>query len=210
MPEVKTESARARRARATRTRMLDAARELFVTQGYGGTTLQEIATRAGVAVQTIYFTFGNKRSLFKELVDVTIAGDDAPVATLDRPWFRAALATETAADHLRAHVRGTGAVLARVAPITEMMNLAAATDADIATLWHYETDPRFIVQSTAANAMMTKPGARADVSASRAADVLYGILSTELYLLLVRERGWSVADWEHWAFETLRVQLCES
>ncbi|MGW2223100.1 TetR family transcriptional regulator, partial [Nonomuraea sp. NPDC001684] len=31
------------------------------------------AEKAGVAVQTIYFVFGNKRALLKELVDVTIA-----------------------------------------------------------------------------------------------------------------------------------------
>ena len=30
----------------------------------------------------------------------------------------------------------------------------------------------------------------------------------ELFLLLVRERGWSADRWEGWAYETLRSQLC--
>src|SRR5690349_16397972 len=96
---------RVRDAPGTRRRMLEAARELFVRNGYGATTLKEIADRAGVAVQTIYFTFGNKRVLLKELVDVAIAGDLEPVATMDRAWFQEVLAAETAEAHVRLHVR---------------------------------------------------------------------------------------------------------
>ena len=115
MTRVKGESKRAEKARATRQRMLAAARELLIEQGYGATAMQDIADRAGVAVQTLYFTFGNKRSLLKELVDVSIAGDQEPVATMDRPWFRDVLATGTAAAQLRAHVHGSRQVLDRVA-----------------------------------------------------------------------------------------------
>lgn len=113
MVDVKRKGRRAQKARQTRQRMLDAARDLFVEQGYGATTLQEVADQAGVAVQTIYFTFGNKRSLLKELVDATIAGDDAPVATMDRQWFRDALAAETAEAQLREHVAGTRTEIGR-------------------------------------------------------------------------------------------------
>lgn len=55
---------------------------------------------------------------------------------------------------------------------------------------------------------MAKPGARADVSAEEAADLLYGLLSPVLYLQFVRERGWSPDRWERWVLETLRSQLC--
>jgi AcrR family transcriptional regulator len=208
MGGVKGRGKQAEKAQQTRHRMRHAARELFVEHGYGATTLQDIADRAGVAVQTIYFTFGNKRSLLKELVDATIAGDDEPVATMDRQWFRDAMAADTAEAHLRAHVAGTTAVLDRVAPITRMLAAASGTDPEIATLWPGDADPRFTVQSTAAKALMAKPGARADVSPEHAADLLYGLLSTELYLLFVRERGWSPQQWEQWARTTLRSQLC--
>src|SRR5215217_558269 len=94
--DVKRVNKRAEKARQTRRRMLAAARELFVERGYGATALQDIADRAEVAVQTIYFTFGTKRALLKELADVSIAGDDEPIATMDRPWFQQSLAAETA------------------------------------------------------------------------------------------------------------------
>ncbi|MDK1474849.1 helix-turn-helix domain-containing protein [Streptomyces sp. 549] len=207
MAAEKVEGKRAAKARQTRERMLEAARELFVEQGYGVTTLQDIANRAGVAVQTIYFTFTNKRSLLKELVDITVAGDHEPVATMDRPWFREALATPSAEEHLRAHVHGTRLILARVAPLTSMVHAAMTTDPAVASMWPHE-DPRHVVQTAAARSLLSKPGARPDVPEGHAADVLYGILSTDLYLLFVRRRGWSPEQWEQWAFDTLRPQLC--
>ena len=70
---------RAERARLTRRRIIDAAAELFVERGYGATMLDQVAERAGVAVQTVYFHFGNKSTLLKRALDVAAVGDDEPV-----------------------------------------------------------------------------------------------------------------------------------
>ncbi|MFF4808757.1 TetR/AcrR family transcriptional regulator [Micromonospora chersina] len=210
MTDVKRVNKRTQKAAETRRGILEAARDLFVDQGYGATNMQEVAARAGVAVQTVYFVFGNKRSLLKELVDVTIAGDDEPVATMNRPWFRAALAAATADDQLRAHVRGTRQVLERVAEITKMVATAAATDAEVAQLWPHGENPRFEVHTVAAEALVAKPGARAGVPSAVVADLLYGLLSSELFLLFVRDRGWSPERWEQWTYDTLRPQVCSS
>src|SRR5687767_8230835 len=83
---------RAAKAAATRARMLAAARSLFVARGYTATTMRSIADEAGVAVQTMYFTFATKRAVLSELLDLEVAGDTAPVATLERPWVAEALA----------------------------------------------------------------------------------------------------------------------
>ncbi|GIG86842.1 TetR/AcrR family transcriptional regulator [Plantactinospora endophytica] len=205
MTEVKGK--RADRARQTRRKIVEAARELFVERGYGATTLQDIADRAGVAVQTIYFTFGNKRSVLKELGDVTIAGDDEPVATMDRPWFRRAIAADTVDGQLRELVPGARGILERIAPIAEVLRTAAMIEPEVAQLWRPDADPRFTVYATAADALVTKPDARAGLSAGEAADVLFGLLSPELYLVFVRDRGWSPQRWERWVTETLRAQL---
>ncbi|OUC97422.1 TetR/AcrR family transcriptional regulator [Streptosporangium minutum] len=210
MSDVKRPNKRAQKAQETRRRILAAALELFVRDGYGATNLQDVADKAGVAVQTIYFVFGNKRALLKELVDVTIAGDDEPVATMDRPWYVAALAAGTAQDMLRAYIAGTTAVLARVAPILKVLEAAAASDPEISALWPQDEDPRFAVQERAAAALVTKPGARTDIPVEYTADLLYGLLSPELYLLFVQERGWRRERWEQWVTQTLNAQLCST
>ncbi|WP_101789560.1 TetR/AcrR family transcriptional regulator [Nonomuraea indica] len=210
MSDVKRAGKRAQKAQETRRRILEAALELFVLNGYGATNLQDVATKAGVAVQTIYFVFGNKRTLLKELVDVTIAGDDEPVATMDRPWYVEALAAGTARDMLHAYVAGTTSVLERVAPIGKVLDEACASDPEVAALWPHDVDPRYVVQEKAAEALVGKPGARTEVPVAEAADLLYGLLSPELYLLLVRGRGWTRERWERWVGETLRAQLCST
>ncbi|TWD83564.1 TetR family transcriptional regulator [Kribbella amoyensis] len=208
MSPVKKVDGRAEKSRLTRARILDAAAELFVRDGYGATSLQDIAGAAGVAVQTIYYGFGNKQTVLKQVVDRTIAGDDEPVATLDRPWFQEVLATGTAAEHVRRHVQGTQAVLERVAPITKMLEAAGASDAGIANLWPHEQDPRLTVQRAAAESLLGKPGARSDLTTERAADILFGLLSTEFYLLMVGDRGWDPKDWAAWVTDLLLPQLC--
>lgn len=208
MNTVKRPDKRAERSRRTREKVIEAARELFVAQGYGATSLQEVADQAGVAVQTVYFVFGNKRTLFKDVVDASIAGDTEPVATMDREWFRAACGAPTAADQLRTHVRGTSEILARVAPMMPLIEAAAATDPQIAAQWPHGPDPRYTVQHAAAQALADKPDIRPDVSVAMAADLLFGLLSPQLYLLFVQDRGWSPDTWEEWAYATLVAQLC--
>ena len=208
MTVVKRPNRRAEKAQETRRRIIEAARELFVADGYGATNLQDVADRAGVAVQTIYFTFGNKRALLKELVDVTIAGDSEPVATMDRPWFTDAVAAATAGEMLAAYVAGSSAVLARVSPIMRVLEAAVANDPEVAALWPQDEDLRYVVQRAAADALVTKPGARKGLTADEAADLLYGILSPELYLLFTRDRAWPHTRWLTWATRTLQTQLC--
>jgi AcrR family transcriptional regulator len=69
---------RARQAAATRRRILAAAEELFVRDGYAATAITEIAARADVAVQTVYAVFGTKRAVLTELIDARIMGDASP------------------------------------------------------------------------------------------------------------------------------------
>ncbi|WP_181776301.1 TetR/AcrR family transcriptional regulator [Amycolatopsis pittospori] len=201
--------ARADRAAETRRRIIAAAQELFLADGYGATTLQQVADRAGVAVQTIYFTFRTKSTLLKELVDVAIAGDDSPVATMERPWFTAVTDAPDARSALAALVAGSRAVLERVAAVTDMVRTATAANPELRELWPDREDPRHTVHAAAAKALLEKPGANAVLSADRAADILYALLSPELFLILTRDRAWAPEVWEVWAEELLAAQLLE-
>ena len=74
-------------------------------------------------------------------------------------------------------------------------------------LWPDETDPRYTVISTAAKALTVKPGARPALSAGEAADIIYAMLSPELFLVLTRDRAWPADKWERWTYDTLCSQL---
>src|ERR1700674_2071474 len=61
---------RRRQALETRHQIVRAARRLFVTLGYVGTTVEAIAAEAGVAVATVCKAFGTKAAIARELNDL--------------------------------------------------------------------------------------------------------------------------------------------
>jgi len=98
------------RALETRRRILDASMRLFTGNGYGMTTIEAVAQEAGVAVQTVYFTFGNKLQILKELIDLHVAGDEDPVPTLERPAIIGALSAPSPSAPMSAVVLFAGAI----------------------------------------------------------------------------------------------------
>ncbi len=57
------------KSEASVTAVLDAALELFSTQGYGATSLRRIADQAGLSVGNIYHHFPNKLALYQQLIE---------------------------------------------------------------------------------------------------------------------------------------------
>ncbi|RZQ61313.1 TetR/AcrR family transcriptional regulator [Amycolatopsis suaedae] len=188
--------------------MLDAARALFVERGYAGTSVEAVAAAAGVATPTIYFTFGSKRVLLKEVLDVSVAGDDSAVPTMERPWFAEALAEPDPAAQLRLQVRAARRILERAAAVLEVVRAAAPADDEVAALWRVNQEQRLTVQRRLAAALAGKTRLRHDVDT--AADILFAVLGPELFGVLTTTRGWSSARWEDWAVDSLAVQLLTS
>ena len=90
--EVKRPYRSARRreqAGETRQRIIRAAHDLFVNQGYGRTTMADVANAAGVAVETVYAAFRNKPTLLRQVWYATFRGDEQDIRLLDRPEIRA-------------------------------------------------------------------------------------------------------------------------
>jgi AcrR family transcriptional regulator len=79
--------------RATKERLLAAAGDLFAERGFHGTTVRDIAARAGVNVAAGNYHYGSKRSLYLEVLRAQFAairtelrarGASQPAAQLDR------------------------------------------------------------------------------------------------------------------------------
>jgi TetR/AcrR family acrAB operon transcriptional repressor len=71
-------------AAATRDSILDAAEQLFAEQGVSRTTLQHIATAAGVTRGAIYWHFDDKAALFNAMMERVILPLESAMALLDR------------------------------------------------------------------------------------------------------------------------------
>ncbi|MFI6867076.1 TetR/AcrR family transcriptional regulator [Nocardia sp. NPDC050406] len=203
------EDGRKARARATKAKIVRAATELFVADGYSATSITAIATRAGVGEQTVYYALGNKRAILSAALDQAVAGDDEPVPTLERSWTADALADPDPLGQLRAQVRGAAEILERAAPLLDVVRGAAATDAELAELWATNIAQRATVQHTFAAALATKTPLRGSLSIDEAADIMQLLLGPESYSLLVGARGWSQRRWRDWTLEALVRQLTD-
>lgn len=180
---------------AARTRIISAANQLFVRDGYRQTTVGDIAERAGAAVQTIYSAFGSKLGVLSAAHDVALASDDDPVPLLERGWFAELPQADSPMAACEIAVANVTASTVRVAPIYAVVQSASA-DEDVAALLGELHEQRHSFSRSLARQLLAVPGAsEAMVDEERFADILYATLCVETYTLYVTECGWSVEDW---------------
>jgi AcrR family transcriptional regulator len=119
-----------RRAAAERTRaaVLRAARELFTTRGYAGTQVADIARAAGVSVDTLYETVGRKPQLLLAVLDMELAGTDAPVEAEQRDYVQQIRAAPTAAAKISTYTAALARLLPRTVPLLDSLKTAGETD----------------------------------------------------------------------------------
>jgi AcrR family transcriptional regulator len=203
----RSSSTRSAKVLETRTRVLDAALQLFLTHGYNATSIEAIAEKAGVSVPTVYVRFETKRALLKDLVDRDIAGDDEPVPMLERPWMRAALAAPTGAELLERVVTEARRVHERTVPLIMVIRSAAAGDVDIQELWRTLQEQRHTVAAAIVDTLKRRGFLRAGISVRQATDVVYAELSPDMFAMLVHQRGWTPRAWERFATALLVEQL---
>src|SRR6476619_2512672 len=105
---------RRERAKATRRRIAEAALARFSEYGYAATTMEAIAADAGVAVQTVYFTFHTKAELL--LAAMTVAGgeSEAQEDPVERRWFALVMAAGSGTRRLALIVEHGNEIYERV------------------------------------------------------------------------------------------------
>ena len=194
-------------AARTRLAVLDAARELFIAQGYAATTVDQIARRAGVSKPTVFAAAGSKQAILKQLRDITLAGDDEPVPVAQRPWYREALAEPDPRRALRLYARNATAIHRRSADVHEVLRAAAASDKDLQQLWRASEDERRGGATIVVDALRQKWRLKAGLDRAAAIDIVWVLTSSEIFWRLVRIRRWSPHRFESWLGGTLCEQL---
>jgi AcrR family transcriptional regulator len=191
---------RQEQALATRVRILDAALDLFATNGYGATSIAAVAREAGVVPETIYATFGSKRGIVDGLIERTIPPE--LITDLQAKW------SSKAGDPA-----GQIAVLAGFATgfwsrndgLAKVFRLGTG-EADIADEWSKRQADRRAVFGHLLSAWPAS-AFRAGLDRERAVDVLWAMASDEVFHLFVRERGWTAEAYEAWLVSALRREL---
>lgn len=199
-----TSRPRQQRAQQTRQRICEAAKDLFLTRGYAATTITEIARAAGVAHQTVYFTFGSKAAVLAAILDLEIVGDAEPLPLLQRPQVARIGRTADPLRRLRHVVDVACDVTQRLAPLYEIVR-GGATDEEVGELLDRHEEQRW--QTLRALAGLLESDLPAGVDVDEAADRLYALLSHEVLWLLVHRRGWTASRWRQYVTDQAARQL---
>ena len=200
---------RRKRAQATRARVLEAARALFVDRGYVATTIDAIARDADVAPETIYASFGNKRAMLAAIVDLAISGGAADTPVMSQTWVHD-LRDEPDPQRRVATLAGNGrAILERRHAIDEVVRNAAASDPEIAAMYQAGKEQRYAGQRELVRMVIGDASLRPGVDLDTAADLVYAVGSPETYRSLVIDRGWTGERFERWYGETIDGILFE-
>jgi AcrR family transcriptional regulator len=186
-----------------RAAVIEAARDLFVERGYGTTTVEAISAHADVPQATVYRLFSSKRGILKAILDVSIAGDDAPVSLPDRQQVRAPLADPDPKKQLAGFVAVASEVNSRAAPIYRVLVGASSSDPGVAAMLEDVNRQRRTGQGQVVRSLARAGALRPGLRERDGADVVYALMSPEMYRLLVLDMGWSPQRYERWLTGTL-------
>jgi AcrR family transcriptional regulator len=202
-------SNRKAQARQTQRRVVEAARRLFVRDGYATTTIQALADEAGVAEQTVYAAFGSKIEVLKRLFGTSIVGDDEAAPLIERPDWQA---WETKHDIDRlvdAFVVANRKICERAADVARVVAAAAASHPEIAEMWEQAEAARYQDQRRFTDRLSDSDLLRTSLSRQHAADIVWTLAGPGPYTDLVQRRGWSNTAYESWLSEQLTSALLQ-
>lgn len=202
---------RTRRAAATRARIAAAGTELFVRDGYAGTSIASVARAAGVGVQTLYYSYGTKAELLVGCLDHAVdgadRGDTLPELT-DRPAVQTALRAPHADRRLFLHVRALADLMARAGALLDVVRTAG--DADLRDAWDADEARRRALHRAFVDTYAADGVLAPALSEAQAADVTTLMLGPETWNALVGRAGWSGLGWTRWAHRALLAELMPS
>jgi AcrR family transcriptional regulator len=190
---------RQRQAQATRVLIVEAAKQLFLRQGYIATTIDAIAAEAGVAVSTVYAIFRNKRGILagireawhqesgQRIIYAQAAEEPDPARGLEL------------AAHATRRQWETGATMTRIYQTAASADPDAAEELAAALRGRRANLSPFVEQ--------LRPHLRPDLDVEQAAAIFFALTQPEVYESLVGASGWSPDEYERWLANTLRQQL---
>lgn len=197
-----------RRGAETRQRVEETAARLFTSNGYTATSMQRIATEAGVHVQTIYLAYRTKVALLAACATRLVAGDEDPdTPPAERAWAREVAAERAPRAKLARYVKQIGEVTPRIAPLVDVLRVTAPAEPGVAAfLAQMELGRREGPLQLLSHGV--PPGTwRPGLTPEQIADITFAIASPDTLRALVERCGWTQPQAEALIVRTLAYEL---
>jgi len=199
---------RQRDAAVRQARVLEAARALFLEQGYGATSIDQIADAAGTSPQTVYATFGSKSGILRRVMDVAVGGDHEDIRLIERPEYGDAFAIADVRERIDRLSQLTAMVHRRSGELVALVERVAGSDPAVEEL---AAEIRGHQRSDGALMMETIPRDmfRRDLSPDQIIDITALLGGSMGWYDLVIRRGWTDEQYATWLSDALWRTLME-
>lgn len=181
---------------------MDAAYRVFSERGYAKTTMDTVAAEAGVAVQTLYFTFHTKAELLQAAYEYAVLGPE-PTPPYLTEWWRAAEQEPDITKAVAHLVEGNVEILKRAARLV----WAVHGDEDARSTYEFNEQLRMEGYARIVAFLSRKHPLRPGLTRPKARDLMLTLLGPHVFILLTQELGWSVRDFAAWAEAALLREL---
>lgn len=200
-------AARATAAEETRARIRQAAVELFVERGFVGTTLKDVADRAGVGERTLYDGFGSKLGLLRHTIAILTMGDESRVRAADRPDTVASRSLDDPHEALAALVKEATDLMNRAGDLIRVIESLPGVDPDLQRTVTRGTEAAYEPSLRLAQRFEARGELRPGLTAAVAADILFTLTSPGVFHTLRGERRWSQRRYREWVLDAATQQL---
>ena len=192
---------REEQAARTRTRILDAASELFLEHGYARTTMKDIAAQADVARDTVHAIFGSKARVLTALIDQRLVPDDSVANVTERPDALAIRDEVDQRQQIELLARFIAGISTELRPVFEILRTASAVEPEMAKV--FEEMDRFRLKNMQTYARWIAARGSLRVSTRRAGEMIWALASLDVARMLCDEIGWTESQHARWLADTL-------
>lgn len=192
-------------AARTRTRILDAASDLFLDRGYARTTIKDIADQAGVARDTVYAVFGSKARVLTALIDLRLVPDGSVASARERPEALAVRDEIDQRKQIELFASFIAGISTQLRPVFEILRTASAVEPGMANVFQEMDRYRMMNMQTYAKWIAARGPLR--VSTRRAGEIIWTLASPDVGRMLCDELGWTQTQHARWLSDTLARTL---
>jgi len=200
---------RRQKAERTRAHVIEAATHVFLEHGYAGATIPQIATEAGVALQTVYRAAPGKAGLLEAAVLSAVAGGSgrSAVPVEQRPAIRAVIEEPDPRRKLALYAHTQPGIWSRVGGLMRVLEAAAASEPTLSRFRDAQDAQRLDGLRRLGELIEERGALKEGMSPDRASDIIWTLCSRATFDSLVGARGWSHEEYEQWLSEALQAAL---
>jgi AcrR family transcriptional regulator len=185
----------------TRSRILEAAKELFQTEGFDRVTINKIAQASEVSMPTIYAVFKSKRGMLQSLIDDALPPEQF-AALVDN-----ALQEKSPTKYLCISAKLARHIYDAERELMDILRGASVVAPEFKELEQEREKRRYERQEESVKKMLKEKSLAAGLTLQKARDILWTLTGRDIYRMLVVEKGWTSNEYEKWLAQLLVQSL---